>query len=56
MERRRDWYEVARVGTRGLTVIAVELRVVTVCAGLAHLDTVRVVEAVAGGAGQGGEA
>ena len=56
VERRRDGDEVAGVWRGGLTVVTVELRVGTVGAGLGDLDTVRVVEAVAGRAGEGGEA
>ena len=56
VERRRDGDEVAGVRRGGLTVVTVELRVGTVGAGLGDLDTVRVVETVAGRAGEGGEA
>ena len=56
VERRRDGDEVAGVRRGRLAVVTVELRVGTVGAGLGDLDTVRVVEAVAGRAGQGGEA
>ena len=55
VERGRDGDEIAWVGTGRLTVVTVELRVGTVGAGLGDLDTVRVVETVAGRAGQGGE-
>ena len=55
VERRRDGDEVAGVRRGRLTVVTVELRVGTVGAGLGDLDTVRVVETVAGRAGEGGE-
>ena len=56
MERRSDGVKIAGVRRGGLTVVTVELRVGTVGAGLGDLDTVRVVETVAGRAGEGGEA
>ena len=55
VERRRDGDQIARVRTGRLAVVTVELGVGTVGAGLGDLDTVRVVETVAGRAGQGGE-
>ena len=55
VERGRDGDQIAWVKTGRLTVITVELRVGTVGAGLGDLDTVRVVETVAGSAGEGGE-
>ena len=55
VERRRDGDEVAKVGTGGLTVVAVELSIGTVSVGLGHLDTVRMVETVTRSAGQRGE-
>ena len=55
VERRRDGDEIAGVRGGWLTVVTVELCVGTVGAGRGDLDTVRVVETVAGCAGQGGE-
>ena len=55
VERRRDGDQIAGVGRGRRAVVTVELCVGTVGAGLGDLDTVRVVETVAGRAGQGGE-
>ena len=57
LELRSDGDEIAGVQSqrRRLTVITVELHVETVSTSQGVLDTVRLVETVAGSAGQGGE-